>query len=196
MVYYLIVFGASLLIDTIPFIGPPAWIVMVFFQMRYGLNMWLVLLAGVTGSTIGRYLLTLYVPWLTAKVVTQQKDEDLAFLGQKLTGKGWRLQMVVFLYTLVPVPTTPLFMALGMSRVKVLRVMPSFLVGKFISDMYMVYTGKIAAENVGEIMNGLFTWKVLAATLACFIFLGAMLFIDWKTLLIQKKFRVSFRVWK
>ena len=196
MVYYLIVFLASILIDTIPFIGPPAWIVMVYFQMHYGLNMWWVLVGGVLGSTIGRYLLTLYVPWLTAKAVNQKKDEDLAYLGQKLNSKGWRLQMVVFFYTLVPVPTTPLFMALGMSKVNVIKVMPAFLVGKFISDMYMVYTGKIAAENVGEIMNGFITWKVLLATIACILFLCAMLFIDWKTLLIQKKFKLSFKVWK
>ena len=173
------VFLASIIIDTIPFIGPPAWIVMVYFQMRYGLNMWWVLIGGVLGSTIGRYLLTIYVPWLTAKAVNQKKDEDLAYLGQKLNNKGWRLQMVVFLYTLFPVPTTPLFMALGMSKVKVLKVLPAFLVGKFISDMYMVYTGKIAAKNVGDMMNGFITWKVLAATIACLIFLCAMLFIDW-----------------
>jgi uncharacterized membrane protein YdjX (TVP38/TMEM64 family) len=196
MVYYLLVFLASILIDTIPFIGPPAWIVMVYFQMHYGLNMWWVLVGGVLGSTIGRYLLTLYVPWLTSKAVNQKKDDDLTFLGEKLNRKGWRLQMVVFLYTLIPVPTTPLFMALGMSKVNVLKVMPAFLVGKFISDTYMVYTGKIAAENVSQMMNGFFTWKVFAASLVCIVFLGAMLFIDWKTLIIQKKFKLSFKVWK
>lgn len=196
MVYYLIIFFASLLIDTIPFIGPPAWIVMVYFQMKYGLNMWLVLVWGVIGSTFGRYLLTLYVPWVTSKVINEKKEKDLEFLGNKLQGKLWQIQLVIFIYTLIPVPTTPLFMALGMSKVRVFKVMPTFLIGKFFSDMYMVYTGNIAAENINNMMNGLFTWNVLIATIACLLFLASMLFIDWRTLLLEKKFRLQFNVWK
>src|SRR5438105_1211943 len=61
MQFYLLVFVASLIVDIIPFIGPPAWTVMVFLQLKFHLNIWWVLLAGVSGSTIGRYILTLYI---------------------------------------------------------------------------------------------------------------------------------------
>jgi len=50
---YFAVFGASLAVDLIPFIGPPAWMAMVFFLMKYNLNPWLVLAAGVPGSVLG-----------------------------------------------------------------------------------------------------------------------------------------------
>jgi membrane protein DedA with SNARE-associated domain len=58
MLYYFLVFIGSLLVDLIPFVGPPAWTVMVFFQMRYDLNIWAVIVTGVIGSAIGRYLLS------------------------------------------------------------------------------------------------------------------------------------------
>src|SRR6478735_496087 len=106
MLYYLLVLLFSLIVDIIPFFGPPAWIVMVFFQLKYGLNIWWVILAGVIGSTIGRYLLTLYVPFISSKFINKQKDEDLRFLGQKLSGNKFKIQLFVFIYTLIPVPTT------------------------------------------------------------------------------------------
>ena len=77
MLYYILVLFAALLVDIIPFFGPPAWSVMVFFQIKFHLNIWFVLIAGVIGSTIGRHLLTLYVPWLTKKFINRRKDEDL-----------------------------------------------------------------------------------------------------------------------
>ena len=196
MLMYLLVFVASFVVDIIPFIGPPAWTVMVFFQLKYHLNIWAMLAAGVLGSTIGRYLLTLYIRRFTSKVVKVEKDKDLAFLGKKLSGKMWQVHVVVFVYTLIPVPTTPLFTALGMAKVKALKVMPTFFVGKFISDMYMVYAGKFAFENLKDIVQGLVSLKTISATVFCILFLSLMLFIDWRILFIRKKLKLNFKVWK
>src|SRR5438067_11868594 len=122
------------------------------------------LAACVLGSSIGRYLLTLYIRRFTSIVVKVEKDKDLAFLGKKLSGTTWQIQLAVFVYTLIPVPTTPLFTALGMAKVNQLKVVPAFFVGKFISDMYMVYAGKFAAENLNDILHGLVSWKTIVAT--------------------------------
>jgi membrane protein YqaA with SNARE-associated domain len=196
MLLYLLVFAASLLVDLIPFIGPPAWTVMVFFQVKYRLNIWIVLVAGVLGSTIGRYVLTLYIPRFTSKVVNTEKDKDLEFLGKRLSGNTWKIQLAVFVYTLIPIPTTPLFTAIGMAKVKPLKVVPAFFIGKFLSDLYMVYAGKVATENMSDILHGIVSWKTIIATVVCILFLSMMLFIDWKTLVIRKKLKFNFKVWK
>ena len=77
---YILVFIAACIVDLVPFIGPPAWTVMVFFQIRYDLNIWFVLATGVIGSTLGRYLLSLYVPWLSDKFIKVKKNDDLKFI--------------------------------------------------------------------------------------------------------------------
>jgi membrane protein YqaA with SNARE-associated domain len=123
---------------------------MVFFQINYRLNVWWVLLIGVLGSTIGRYLLALYIPHLSSKVINDKKDKDLQFLGNKLEGNQWKVLLFIFLYTLIPVPTTPLFTAIGMARLKPFNIIPPFFIGKFISDALMVHAGKFAAENTEE----------------------------------------------
>jgi len=38
--WYLVVFLAALAVDLIPIIGPSAWIVMMFLQSKFDLNIW------------------------------------------------------------------------------------------------------------------------------------------------------------
>ena len=196
MLYYVLVFISSLLVDLIPFIGPPAWSVMVFFQIKFHLNIWLVLVAGVVGSAIGRYLMTLYIPLLTAKVINEKKDAELKFLGEKLSGEKWKIPLIVFIYTLIPVPTTPLFTAIAMAKIKPIVVIPPFFVGKFISDMVMVYLGKYAAENTIDMMHGLISWKTITGLVIGLILIFGVLFIDWYSLLLKKKLKLNFSIWK
>jgi len=196
MLYYFFVFIAAFIVDSVPFIGPPAWTVMVFFQMRYHLNIWMVLVVGVIGSTIGRYLLSKYIPWLSEKVIKKQKNEDIQFIGEKLRDKGWRVQLFVLLYTLVPLPSTPIFTAAGMARIPSINILPAFFIGKFTSDMIMVLTGDYVAKNAQAIAQGFFSWKTIIGTAIGIIIIAVFLFIDWRTLLQKKKFRLNFRIWK
>lgn len=193
---FVVVFFAAFLVDLVPFFGPPAWTVMVFFQMRYNLNIWIVLVVGVLGSTLGRYLLSLYIPILSARVIKTQKNEDIQFIGSKLADNGWRVQLFVLLYTLMPLPSTPLFTAAGMARIRPLHIIPAFLVGKFTSDMVMVLTGDYAANNAAAVVNGFLSWKTISGTLLGIVLVCVFLFIDWRKLLQEKKFRLNFHIWK
>jgi membrane protein YqaA with SNARE-associated domain len=141
---YILVLLSSLVVDIVPFIGPPAWIVMVFFQVRFGLNIWIVLLLGVAGSAAGRYLYSAYIYLLAKRFIKPQKNGDLQFIGGKLANKSWKVQLFVFLYTLIPLPSTPLFTAAGCSRIKTIYLIPAFFLGKFISDAVMVFSFKVS----------------------------------------------------
>ena len=128
------VFFGAFLFDVVPFPFPPAFTIMVFFQIIFGLNIWVIIVVGVAGSILGRYILTLYIPFLAGKIFKRSKNEDVQFLGKKMKEKGWRSQMVIIAYSLLPLPTTPLFLAAGMAKIKALYIIPSFFIGKFTSD--------------------------------------------------------------
>ena len=196
MLYYLYVFLAALAVDLLPFFGPPAWIVMVFFQVRYGLNIWYVLLLGVSGSTIGRYLLSRYIPLLSGRLITKEKNEDLAYVGTQLSKAGWKMQLFVLLYTLVPLPSTPLFTASGIARVKAIYILPAFFIGKFSSDMAMVLTGDYVTRNAETLSTGQLSWQNIAGSLAGIIIIALFLFIDWRVLLQNRKLTLNFNIWK
>lgn len=194
--HYFFVFIASLLVDIVPFIGPPAWTVMVFFQVKYGLNIWLVLSVGVAGSALGRYILSLYMPVLFDGVIGEQKKQDIQFIGNKLMNNTWRVKLFVLLYTLVPLPSTPLFTAAGMARVKASNIIPSFIAGKFTSDMIMVLLGDYAAKSAIKLAEGFISWKSIVGCVSGILILLGFFCVDWRYLLQHKRLRFDFRIWK
>lgn len=169
---------------------------MVFFQIRYELNTWLVLTAGVAGSAVGRYLLSAYIPVFFGGFINNRKKEDILFIGSKLSNNSWQVQVFVLLYTLVPLPSAPLFIAAGMAKIRAVHFIPSFILGKFSSDMVMMISGGYAAKNAINLAAGIMSWESIAGC-STGIFLVVLFFcIDWRILLQKKRLRFSFNIWK
>jgi membrane protein DedA with SNARE-associated domain len=193
---YLVVFLSALAVDLIPVAGPPAWTVMVFLLMKFDLNPWGVLAAGVPGSALGRFLLSLYIPKVSSKFLKRRKNEELEFVGKKLAPNNWRTWLFVFVYTLMPLPTTALFTAAGLAKVKPTHIVIPFFLGKFISDAVMIFTGRYAAASAGELLHGAGSIKSIATAAAGLIAIAGLLFVDWRVLLEKKKFKFNFKIWK
>src|SRR5450830_1776337 len=160
---YLLVFFGAFLFVVVLFPFPPAFTIMVFLQIMFGLNIWLVIVIGVAGSILGRYILTLYIPLLSGKIFKRSKNEDVEFLGKKMKEKGWRSQLVIIAYSLLPLPTTPLFLAGGMAKIKPLYIIPAFFIGKFTSDTITVHLGKYASEHAKNMIEGALSWKSITS---------------------------------
>jgi hypothetical protein len=72
-----------MLVDISPLPLPPAFTVMIFLQIYFQLPIWPVIIIGVAGSILGRYILTLYIPGVSGRIFKQSKNEDVQFLGDK-----------------------------------------------------------------------------------------------------------------
>ena len=191
---YLLVFIGAFLFDVVPFPFPPAFTIMVFLQIMFDLNIWWVIVIGVAGSILGRYILTLYIPFLAGKIFKRSKNEDVEFLGNKMKEKGWKSQIVIIAYSLLPLPTTPLFLAAGMAKIKPLYIIPAFFIGKFTSDSITVHLGKYASEHAMSIMEEALSWKSITSLVVGMLLLSALLFIDWRSLIQKKKFQLKFKI--
>ena len=192
---FVLVFLGAFLFDVVPIPFPPAFTIMVFFQIMFGLNIWWVIGVGVAGSILGRYVLTLYIPFLAGKIFKKSKTEDVEFLGKKMKEKGWKSQLFIISYSLLPLPTTPLFLAGGMAKIKPLFIIPAFFIGKFTSDAITVHLGKYAVENFTNIMDNILSIKSIASFALGLFLVCCVIFIDWRTLIEKKKFHLNFRVW-
>lgn len=125
--HYLLVFIGSFLFDVIPVPFPPAFTIMIFLQIMFDLNIWWVIAIGVAGSIFGRYILTLYIPLLAGRIFKRSKTEDVEFLGKKMKEKGWKSQVLIISYSLLPLSTTPLFLAAVMAKIKPVYIILAFL---------------------------------------------------------------------
>ena len=121
---YVLVFVAALVVDSIPVFAPPAWTVLVLLLLLLHLNPWVVVIIGVTGSTLGRYILSIYIPKVSSALVTRREDENLRYVGGKVTKAPFAAAVFVFLYTLTPLSTTALFTAAGIARVNPWHILP------------------------------------------------------------------------
>ena len=191
---YLLVFVGAFLFDIVPFPFLPAFTIMILLQIAFHLNVWLVIIIGVIGSVLGRYILILYTPFLSNKYIQKSKIEDIQFLGTKMKENKWKGQIIVLAYSLLPLPTTPLFLAAGISKLNARYIIPAFLIGKFTSDTLALHAGKYASENAHNIMQNALSWKSIASLLLGLFLIFCLLFIDWRSLIQKKKLVWKFKI--
>jgi uncharacterized membrane protein YdjX (TVP38/TMEM64 family) len=193
---YLLVFLGSMAVDIVPIPLPPAFTVMVLLQILFDLNIWIVLGVGVAGSIAGRYILALYIPKVSGKLFKRAKNEDVQYLGRKLKEKGWKSHALILIYSLMPLPTTPLFVAGGMAKLHPLQIIPAFFVGKMISDLAAIFLGKEAVSGTEDLLSGMVSWKSIVGLILGLLLLAALLFFDWRSLLQRHKLRLKFNIWR
>jgi membrane protein YqaA with SNARE-associated domain len=189
---YGVIFLAALAVDSIPLIAPPAWTVAVFLMVKFHLNPWIVLPLCASGSTLGRYLMSLYIPRFAGRFIKRHKTDELEFLGKKLSQSLWQSWLFVFIYSVTPLPSTALFTAAGVGKVKPSHTVPPFFCGKFVSDAVMIFTASYTANN----LEGLLSLKGILIAVFALVVIAGFLFLDWRALLQRKKFTFNFRIWK
>jgi hypothetical protein len=193
---YLLVFLAALAVDTIPIFAPPAWILLVILLVKFHLNPWAVVGIGDNGSTIGRYILTRYIPRISSSVINRREDENLRYIGGKLGHATWSAAIFIFFYTLTPLSTTALFTAVAAARVRPWHILPPFFLARLITDGVLVFSGKYASANLAELLHGQVSWKTGIILAGGLIVIGAFLFVDWRCLLEKRKIRFNFKILK
>ncbi|WP_034920862.1 hypothetical protein [Gillisia sp. CAL575] len=193
---YVLVFLGALLFDIVPFPFPPAFTIMMFIQIIFGLNVWAVIIIGVAGSVLGRYILLLYAPLLANKYLKESKNNDIQFFGAKMRDNKWKGQAIVLAYSLLPLPTTPLFLWAGISKLKPIYIIPAFIIGKFTSDTIALHLGKYASENIESLIENIFSWQSIASLVLSIVFLFCLFFIDWRNLIQTKKLVINYKIWK
>lgn len=187
MLWYAAVFGAALLVDTIPVFAPPAWTLIIVFTVWHKLNPYIAAAVGAVGSTIGRYALSLYLPKVAGKLFSRRRNENVAYLGKKIGERGWRAFFFVLIYSLTPLSTTALFTAAGAARVNPLPILPAFFIGKLLSDLVMILSGAKAYRAALKMFHGEISPKTFITLAAGLLLIGGVMFIDWRRLLEHKK---------
>ena len=193
---YLAAFAAALLVDTLPVFAPPAWTILAFMIIKWNLNPWGIIATGALGSVIGRYILTLYMPHVSAKIFRRSENANISFLGKKLGERFWHANIFVMLYAISPLSTTALFTAAGMAYVNPWNILPGFAIGKVLGDAWVILMAKVTADEATDLLQGHVSWQTALTAAAGLMLISCVLFIDWRQLLGHKKFRLNFKIWK
>jgi membrane protein YqaA with SNARE-associated domain len=197
MLAYALVYLSSVLVDCIPVFAPPAWMLMILIMLKFDLNPWIVALVGTAGTVSGRLIFVTYViPWLGSKTIGSAKEEDLKYLGKKLSNKSVLTFFFILLYSILPLSTTALFTAAGLSKLRKILIIPPFFLGNLIGDGALLISGKYAIHNLSDLYKGSLDPKSIALSAFGLLFVLSFLFIDWRELIQNKKLKFKWKFWK
>ncbi|MEP0711923.1 MAG: hypothetical protein ABJC55_08370, partial [Algoriphagus sp.] len=108
----------------------------------------------------------------------------------------WAGQLIVLSYSLLPLPTTPLFLGAGISKLNPIYIIPAFLVGKFTSDTLAIFAGAYAVTNAQSILENALSWQSILSLLLGLFLLFCLFFVDWRTLILHRKLIINYRILK
>ena len=127
------------LINLMPAFMPSSWMVLAFFSIHFHLPLVPLAIAGAIVSGFGRAVLTLASKFVT-RTFFRKKEEELRTLGEFLEDRPNLLPAIVFFYALTPLPTNNLFIAAGMVKADLKRVLIGFWSARIPADVFWVWT--------------------------------------------------------
>ena len=173
--------------NIIPAFAPPTWMTLSFFYITNPQNIFLLVLIGVTASTAGRYALAKGSRKFLQRFGTKKKKKQMKLLEKKLHEKPWKVFIFTLLFSLSPLPSNALFIALGATKTKLREVVAGFFVGRTISYLFLVFTTEKIFSSLGATVAGSATlWTIMIELIGVIAIIVFFVF-DWEKLLGGKK---------
>lgn len=180
---YLGIFIISLFGSSSIFIPIPAPVV-IFALGGSGLfdPFWIAVAAGL-GATVGEYSAYL-VGFGGRKLISEKYKKKMDLLSRLFKRYG---AVVIFVFTLTPLPTDLLFIPLGVMRYSVLRIFIPALLGKFLSNLIIAYSGYLSIHFIRDFFGieseGVtFVIGVVVAVILLILILVIMFKTNWERL--------------
>jgi membrane protein YqaA with SNARE-associated domain len=194
MLHLILLFLVVFLLNIIPAFAPPTWMVFSFIGFVYpSRNGILLALVGAAAATLGRVTLA-----KMSRVVVRQKlmsapaRENIDVLRARLEKRRKLTVSAFLLYAFTPLPSNFLFIAYGMTAMKLKLIAIPFFMGRSVSYSFWTLTASAAARRLAfESTEALPYWSVyflISQTLVLFmIYLFSKL--DWRALFSEKKLK-------
>jgi uncharacterized membrane protein YdjX (TVP38/TMEM64 family) len=183
MTEYLLLIAGVYTLNLLPAFGPPTWTLLVFFTVRYDLAIAPTILLGAMAAAAGRYTLASGARLFRGRL-TPKRTAELDALRDAAEGNRSASYALLGLFALSPVPSAQLFVAAGLTGVRLLPLTIAFFSGRLVSYTIYVTAAKTAKDSVEQILREGWgsPWSI-ALQAAMLVFLAALLFAPWSRLL-------------
>ena len=169
----------SYFVNLVPIFAPSTWIVLSLFKINNPhISTITIAVFGVIGSVSGRYTMYLYSKVL-GKYIPKKYKTSTKFFRKLVEEHKLGLLIGTFIYTLTPLPTNFLFIASGISNIKIRPILSGFAVGRLLSYVLLVSIS-YKLFSLTKFFNT-DTTRFLADLIGIFLTL-IVIFIDWKKL--------------
>ena len=175
------------LINLIPAFMPPTWVTLSFFYISNPQDIFVLIFIGVTASTAGRYCLAKGSGKFFGRFGTKKKKKQMKLLEKRLHGKPMQKFIFTLLFSLSPLPSNALFIAVGVTKTRLREVLVGFFVGRTISYLFLVFTTERVFSSLEITLEGTASLWTLMIEIIGVIAIIAFFVFDWEKLLGGKK---------
>lgn len=187
---FLFVFGFNL----IPVFSPPTWMVLSYLELLLHTPGWALALTGALAATSGRALLGFLANVIVRQHWLSEKTRNNIDVLKNGLMAHKKLSFSIFLfYAFSPLPSNQLFLAYGLTGLKIRYVALPFFLGRLVSYAFWVYTATALSSRINSLnfskktfFSGYFILSQILTLLVVYLFAK----LDWQTLFKEKKFRL------
>lgn len=172
---YALVPVVVLAVNLIPAFGPPTWALLVYFRLRWSLDIIALVALGALAAGSGRLLLGLLSRRLGERLPAARR-KHLEEVGRRASRGRTKGAMALGLFALSPLPSAQLFEAAGVLKLALVPLTAAFFLGRVISySAYLLGANATQGTRIGDVLTQSFTspWLV-AAELALITVLVAL----------------------
>jgi membrane protein YqaA with SNARE-associated domain len=168
------------LIGSLSIFFPIPYTVIIFTLGQTYEPVWIALAAGL-GSTIGEFSGYL-LGFGGRKVISEKYKKKMDVLVKLLNRYG---PLVVFVFSLTPLPDDLIFIPLGVMRYSLLKTLIPALIGKFFMNLIVAYSGRFSIQIIKQVFgieSDLITAVIgtIIAIVLTIIVLVIMFKVDWE----------------
>lgn len=187
---YLVLFLVTAGFAMVPLPLFPSWVVVAYLVVEFDLRLWLAILIGAAGTTLGRVILVAVSRVAGHRMLGRWSQQNLDYLHQKIEGAAGDLGIGVLLAASPP-PAGVLFILAGLMRVQLWLVAISVFLGRTIGYWISVGGTSLAAEPLAnQLRDVVGPWSVALAVGIIALVLWLALKIDYRALIEDRKFRL------
>ena len=184
------------IINVIPAFMPPTWVLLSFVGFNFHLGNYslaiLAILAAVASSS-GRAVLAIFSDKiLRNKVISESTRKNMDVLKENIVKRQNLTRGFFLFYAFSPFPSGQLFLAYGLTDLKLRLAIIPFFLGRMSSYLFWVFASSETSKvlDITSFKSGAFfsTYFILGQIFAFYlVYLVAK--IDWKVLFEEKKIR-------
>jgi uncharacterized membrane protein YdjX (TVP38/TMEM64 family) len=199
MLIFALVFIAVYLLNLIPAFAPPTWMVfsVIGFHNLTSHVTWLALV-GALAATSGRVTLAKLSRFVIRKrLLSQESKNNIDAIREGLQGREKLTFALFLLYALSPLPSNLLFIAYGLTSMRLSRLAVPFLLGRSASYALWGITSSAVGHAISaEYEDSLPYFGAYFVISQCVFLVLVYLFakIDWRTLIAERRLRPLPRV--
>lgn len=183
------------LLNIIPVLGPPTWVVLAFISFTYPIpSLPLFVLTALCASTLGRTVLTLSSKHIIRNHLLGDKyKKNMNYLKRRLEKRAHFVSTVFFIEAFTPFPSDQLFIAYGLTGMKLRYALIPFVIARIFTYSFSVYTASEVLKSVlaKSLTNLSFlTWPFIIAEILLLFLVYSFVKIDWEYVILHRKLKL------